>query len=617
MNREREKEGFNDKKEQIVEVKIEDMSREGQGIGRAGGLVVFVPGAVAGDVVRAALTKVKKNYAFSRLLEIVESSPWRGKASIEGICASFADGCGGCPYGGLVYEAQLWIKERQVRETLQRLAGIDDPVVRPIIGMSAEDNEGFGLYRYRNKAQFPVSAGGIITRKGGIVENLGDPAVGFYRAKSHEVVDCADCYLQSMAAMAAADALRAFMEEDHITAWDSKWGKGLIRHLIVKTAFATKEVMVILVINGKGIPNGQKLVAMLDEAIYEAGYSLESVVLNINKGNGAGRNGGKKEKRRNGRGQISLSAASSGTGRNSLPGVLGSEVRGDENIVLAGKPVICDMVGDLAFEISPASFYQVNPVQMRRLYDKVREYCGFEEEKKSLEGNKENLEEEQEGLEDVKREKIAGSGCDLGVDRNVNRDRKPVILDLYCGVGSIGLFCADKAEMVIGIERVKEAVVDANRNAVINGIVNARYLCGKAEEVLPVYAEYRLDGGDIDKNGGERGNTENPGQKIDGSQVAAGNGGQKIDAELAAFVQRADIAILDPPRAGCKPELLETVAATGVSRIVYVSCDPATLARDIKLLGGMGYEFVEATPVDMFPGTGHVETVVSIQRKDM
>ncbi len=675
MNREREKEGFNDKKERIVELKIEDMSREGQGIGRADGLVVFVPGAVAGDVVRAALTKVKKNYAFSRLLEIIERSPWRGqsdfsalegegqnvfaeegseqpvdlygKSSVEGLCASFADGCGGCPYGGLVYEAQLLIKERQVRETLQRLAGIDDPVVRPIVGMSAEDNEGFGPYRYRNKAQFPVSTGGIITRKGGIVENLGDPAVGFYRAKSHEVVDCKDCYLQSMAAMAAADALRAFMEEDHITAWDPKWGKGLIRHLIVKTAFATKEVMVILVINGKGIPNGQKLVAMLDEAIYEVGYSLESVVLNINKGGGAvrndrfvrtggatrhhrsakgtgaSRNGGKKAKQRNGRDQISLSAESGGAGRNLRPSALGGEVMGNENIVLAGKPVICDMVGDLSFEISPASFYQVNPVQTKRLYDKVREYCGFGEDR--------------------------GCGCQSGVYGG----RKPVILDLYCGVGSIGLFCADQAEMVIGIERVKEAVLDANRNAVINGIVNARYLCGKAEEILPAYAGYRKgsgdtsgnvvggvlssageamleaggdairsdaekvsaeDGGDIAKNAGDRVKREQIGRKIDASQTAAENAGLKIDAELAAFVQRADIAILDPPRAGCKPELLEAVAATGVNRIVYVSCDPATLARDIKLLGGMGYEFVEATPVDMFPGTSNIEVTCLLSK---
>lgn len=506
-------------KGQIVQVKIEDMSQEGQGIGRADGLVVFVPGAVVGDVVSAELTKVKKSYAFSRLVEILEPSEARDE-SFD--CPFHEKGCGGCPYGGIAYEAQLALKERQVYEKLQRLGGLEDPVVRPIIGMEASDNEGMGPFRYRNKASFPVSTGGIITRKGGVVENLGEPSVGFYRAKSHQVVDCEDCYLQSMAAMAAADALRMFMEEDNITAYDPKWDKGLIRHLIVKTAFATGEVMVILVINGKGIPNGQKLVEMLDDAIYEVGYSLESVVLNIKKAGGVKKARSEKEQAQ----------------------AMSGEIMGDENIVLAGKPVIRDVVGELEFEISPASFYQVNPVQMKRLYDQVRAYCFGA------------LEQE-----------AAGGG--------------PVILDLYCGVGSIGLYCAAGAEMIVGIETVTEAVVDANRNAVINGIVNARYICGKVEEVLPAYV----------------------------SAETKTAGSEKTDPELAGYVCRADIAILDPPRAGCRPELLEAVAAVGVKRIVYVSCDPATLARDIKLLGELGYAFVEATPCDMFPHGGHCEVI--------
>ena len=133
-----------------------------------------------------------------------------------------------------------------------------------------------------------------------------------------------------------------------------------------------------------------------------------------------------------------------------------------------------------------------------------------------------------------------------------------------------------------GIEIVKEAVVDANRNAVVNGIVNARYICGKAEELLPKYVAYE--------------------------------GGDELDSQIADQIKNADIAILDPPRAGCRPELLEAVAAVGVDKIVYVSCDPATLARDIKLLGEMGYEFVECQPVDMFPNTAHVECVSLLRR---
>lgn len=520
-------------KGQIFEVKIEDMSSEGQGIGRAQGMVVFVPETIIGDVAKIRLTKVKKNYAFSELIEVTEHSD---KCSGDFECQSFENGCGGCPYGKIDYEEQLILKENQVREKIIRLAGISNPKVNPILGMKKSDNDGDGAYRYRNKAQFPVSTGGIITRKGGIVENLGEPAIGFYRSKSHEVVNSEDCFLQSMAAMAAADALRTFMKEDNITAWDPKWDEGLMRHLIVKTGFSTKEVMVILVINGKGIPNIHKLIDMLDEYIYEAGFYLESVVLNIKKS-------GSEKKGKNRK-----------TGN--IPGG-GGEIMGEENIVAAGKPVIKDLIGDLEFEISPNSFYQVNPVQTKRLYDKVREYCGMSEEKNEV--------------------------CPQNIS-------EPVILDLYCGVGTIGLYCADKAKQVIGIEIVKEAVMDANRNAVINGIVNARYICGQAEKILPEYV------------------------KAAGQEIVSNEDNKHIDREIASYIKNADIAVLDPPRAGCRPELLEAVAEIGVKRIVYVSCDSATLSRDIKLLNGLGYELEEASPVDMFPMTSSVETVVLLSK---
>lgn len=290
---------------------------------------------MVGDVVTAELAKVKKNYAFGRLISIDEPSADR----IEAFCPYFGT-CGGCAYGELSYEAQLALKEKQVRDKLTRLGGLSAPLVRPIIGMDEP-------FRYRNKASMPIWTGGIITRKGGIVENLGTPAIGFYQAKSHDVVDCYDCFLQSEPAMAAAEALRQFMTEDNITAYDPKWEKGLLRHLVVKTAHGTGEVMVILVINGKGIPNAEKLVGMLDDAIYnlpptEDGvtYSLESVVLNVNK---------KKS----------------------------TEIFGEDCITIAGKPSIAEEVGDLRFEISPLSFYQVNPVQMEALYDRAIEYAAL------------------------------------------------------------------------------------------------------------------------------------------------------------------------------------------------------------------------------------------------
>lgn len=518
-------------KGQILEFTIEDMSQEGKGIGKADGFAVFVDGAVVGDRVRVQLMKVKKRYGFGKLLEILEESPDR----IESFCEHQGE-CGGCPYGQLSYDSQLALKEKQVRDKLERLGGITDPVVYPIMAMEEP-------FRYRNKASMPVSTGGLITLKGGIVQPVHEPRVGFFGARSHEVADCSDCWLQSEPAMAAAEALRQFMTEDHITSYDPRWEKGLMRHMIVRTAAGTGEVMVILVINGKAIPNAQKLVEMLDEAIYNvpvyddgplAGveFSLESVVINVNKSKN-----------------------------------LDGPILGEECITIAGKPTITEEVSGLKFEISPLSFYQVNREQMVKLYDKVLEYA-------DLKGGE-------------------------------------TVLDIYCGVGTIGLFCAREMEkkadesaaegtadgvavqpgQVIGIETIKGAVLDANRNATINGIVNARYVCGKAEEELPKMM------GMASAQGGEN--------------SAHGTEGGK---EPAIRISQADVAILDPPRAGCDERLLEAVVKAEPEKIVYVSCDPATLARDIKWLGEHGYEFKEATPCDMFPWTGHVETVCLLSR---
>jgi len=455
-------------KGQNYELTIEDMNLEGKGIGRIEGMAIFVDGAVVGDVVKAELTKIKKNYAFGRLTEILVPSVHR----IEPSC-NYSKDCGGCSLQALNYEEQLKLKKKMVEDKLIRIGRIENPVVHDTIGMDKP-------WRYRNKAQFPV----------------GEAAVGFYRAKSHQVVNCNECLIQSEPAEKLAKALREYMKTDHISAYDEETGKGLIRHLIVKTAFGTGEVMAILVINGKGLPNGEKLVYMMDDAIDELDpnpetgveFTLESVVININK---------KKT----------------------------SEIMGENCLTIAGKPTILEQAGKLSFEISPTSFYQVNPVQMVKLYDKALEYAELTGEE--------------------------------------------TVLDLYCGVGTIGLYCATHAKKVIGIESLKSAVMDANRNAVINGIVNAEFIYGRVEEELPKLLEQGV---------------------------------------------KADVVILDPPRAGCDQVLLDAVAEAGPSRIVYVSCDPATLARDIKILCENGYEYKEAQPVDMFPMTGHVETVILMTR---
>ena len=549
-------------KGQIVELTIEDMSAEGRGIGKIyddeRGFAVFVQDTVVGDRAKVELTKVKKNYAFGRVSEMLALSQDRQ----ESFCPH-SGLCGGCVYSQLSYEAQLALKEKQVREKLVRLGGLTDPVIMPIIGMGGEDATEVP-FRYRNKASMPVSTGGLITQKGGIVKPVHEPRVGFYRPKSHDVVDCEDCLLQSEPAMAAAAALRKFMEEDHITSYDPRWEKGLMRHMIVRTAAGTGEVMVILVINGKAIPNAPKLVEMLDEAIYNvpvyedgplAGveFNLESVIVNINKSKN-----------------------------------LEGQILGEECITIAGKPTITEEVGGLSFEISPLSFYQVNREQMVRLYEKALEYA-------SLKGDE-------------------------------------TVLDLYCGVGTIGLFAAAEmnrrtAELnaaaasgqvvenaasgqaaadkspgrVIGIESVKGAVLDANRNATINGIVNARYVCGKAEEELPKMVRTKA----------QEEQAVREVVKKRGEEAAK----QELLKDEALRITHADVVILDPPRAGCEQPLLEAVIKAAPERIVYVSCDPATLARDIKWLGEHGYEFKEATPCDMFPWTGHVETVVLLSQQ--
>lgn len=507
-------------KGQILELKIDDMTREGQGIGKADGFTVFVKDAVAGDMVRAELTKVKKNYGLAKLIELVTPSSGR----MEPVCP-YMELCGGCAYGRLQYPEQLKLKEKQVKDKLERLGDLKNPLIQPIVPASE-------IFRYRNKASMAVSTGGLLTKKGGRVEPVHEPRIGFYQAKSHQVIDCEDCLLQSPPAMAAAAALRQFMEEDHITSYDSRWEKGLMRHMAVRTAAGTGEVMVVLVVNGKGIPNGEKLVRMLDEAIYAlpiyedgpyAGieFSLESVIINVNR---------KKSQ----------------------------EIFGEECITLAGKPTIMEEVGGLRFEISPLSFYQVNREQMTRLYEKVLSYA-------ALQGGE-------------------------------------TVLDLYCGVGTIGLFAAAAMAasgktpgQVIGIESVKQAVLDANRNAVINGIVNARYICGRAEEVLP---QLMKEKGSAEETAAETLNDQHNGQPA------------------LQIPEQVDVVILDPPRAGCERALLEAVIEAAPERIVYVSCDPATLARDVKILTEGGFRFMEAAPVDMFPWTGHVETVVLMSRAE-
>ena len=437
-----------------INVTITSLGAEGEGIAKVDGLAVFVGRTFPGDEVAVRVTQMKKSYAKAELLEIIKASPVR----ISPACPHYKE-CGGCTFQEMDYKEQLVHKQSRVTEALRRIGGIEDPRVEQIVGMKSP-------LHYRNKAQFPIK----------------DGRVGYFKAKSHDIVPIEECMLQADPALALAKAFGAFLK---------KHPKNIYRHLVVKTA-ATGQVMAILVGNKNDVSRLEELVECLDSAVVEP-YSLESLILNINKKPDA-------------------------------------QVMGTECITLAGKSHIDDILetdsGTIKLEILPLSFYQTNPAQASALYSLVHQYA----------------------------------------------DPKPTdtVLDLYCGAGSIGLSFAHKVARVIGVESVRPAILNANRNAVINGIVNAEFVHGKAEEVF----------------------------------------------ETKLRDVKADLVILDPPRVGCDVRLLDSVIAISPKKLIYVSCNPATLARDIKHLTENGaYTLVEARPVDMFPWTNHVESICKLSRK--
>ncbi len=491
-------------KNQLIELLIEDMLDDGRAFGRYEGCAVFVSGegrlsegtkaagAVPGDTVKARVTKAKKSSAEAVLTEVTVPSPYR----IAAECPYFGQ-CGGCAMQELSYGAQRQLKKEQVRAKLKRLGGLEDPKVNECVGAET-------LKYYRNKAVFAVGPHG---------------EVGFRKAKSHFVMDIDDCMLQSDAAMVCADALRAFLR---------KTGVRCVTQMTVKTAFGTGEIMAVLESDIKDIPQIEKLAEMLDDAVYSLNADEET------------------------EGMVNAQAFS----LESLAVIHKGKCR-----VIAGKPTITEEVitedgRSLLFEISPQSFFQVNPEQMGKLYDKAAEYA-------DLKGGE-------------------------------------TVLDLYCGAGTIGIWLLDKLRRsdpdafdktkVIGIESVKPAVIDANRNSVINGLINTRYICGPAEEELP-------------------------GMMGLAKLYKWNEVNERVEREPLLKIEKADVAVLDPPRAGCDEALLAAVAASQPDRIVYVSCDPGTLARDIKFLTANGYEFIEATPIDQFPWTSHIEVVARIQKK--
>ncbi len=450
------------RKNEIYTLTITDIGTHGEGIGKMDGYTLFVKNTLPGEEVKVLVVKANKNYGYGKALEIIKPSPSR----VEPLCPYFPR-CGGCTLLHMDYRAQLLQKQNKVKQNIMRIGGFNNVDVEPTIGMDNPCN-------YRNKAQYPVSS------------HNNDINIGFYSLGSHKIVNIDNCLIGSKSDPEILSLIRKFIEENKIPAYNEETGKGLIRHIIIRTGYYTDEIMVCLVVNSNNFKYKNKLIKTLKPI-----DAIKSVVINYN------------------------------TAKTNV--ILGQKCE-----TIYGNDYITDKIGDLKFKISPLSFFQVNPQQTYKLYSKALEFA------------------------------------DLKGDETV--------IDAYCGIGTISLFLAQKAKEVYGIEIVPQAIENALENAKLNNIENAKFYTGKSEDIVP-----------------ELYNTKGI---------------------------KPDVMVVDPPRKGCDESLLNLMLNMKPEKIVYVSCDSATLARDLKILCSTDeYNIQKVQPVDMFPHSYHVETVVLLSHK--
>ena len=497
-------------KNEIYEITIEDIGTEGQGIGHVDGEAVFVKDTLPGDRAQVKIIKAKKNLAYGRLMEVIEPS----KSRREPLCC-VARACGGCTLQHMDYEAQLAFKWNKVKELLKRVGGVTEPEkLMEYVGTDgtvhtepeddcagvecaeADDNGdvnqqklAYGLeypYNYRNKMQFPVG-----------LDKEGKAVLGFYAGRTHSIIPLTDCVIGHPVNKYIIKAVKEYIDKYKISVYDEEKHAGLIRHILTRVGFHTNELMVCLVINGEKLLHAEELYEALFKAVEEYNTDTKkdivfrSFMININKDK---------------------------TNR----------ILGFSSKVLKGEAFISDYIGDIKFNISPESFFQVNPEMTEKLYGKALEYAGL-------------------------------SGGET-------------VWDMYCGIGTISLFLARKAAKVFGVEIVPQAIEDAEKNAELNELTNAEFFVGKAEEIVP----------------------------------------ELYDKDADTY--RADVVVVDPPRKGCDEKLLQTIVEMAPKRLVYVSCDPATLARDIKYLAENGFTLEKVAVFDQFSHGVHVETVVLMSR---
>lgn len=450
-------------KEYILD--IVSQGYEGEGIAKINDtFTVFIEGALKGERVNVRIVKSKKSFAYGKLLEVIEPSLERCEAK-----CSIHKRCGGCKLQYSTYKEQLNFKFERVKDCITKIGKLDESIVQFPLGMDEP-------WRYRNKVQLPI----------GMVN--GELKIGFFAPRSHEIIDMETCLIQDEIADKVVGITRTWIKKNNIKPYniDGKYDEtGILRHIMIRRGFTTNEVMVVLVTNGSKLPNKDEFISLITENI----PGIKSIVQNIN----------------------------------SKPT---NVILGQECITLWGESTISDYIGEFKFNISPLSFFQVNPVQTEVLYNKALEYAG-------LTGDE-------------------------------------TVFDAYCGTGTITLFLSQKAKKVYGVEIIPQAIENANINAKENNVNNVEFFVGESEVVIP---------------------------------------------DLINKGIKADVVVVDPPRKGCDVKLLNAITNIDAKKIVYVSCDPSTLGRDLAILEENGYKTLEVQPVDMFPNTSHVENVAKLIKK--
>jgi 23S rRNA (uracil1939-C5)-methyltransferase len=444
---------------QTFPLTIKRLGINGEGVGYFKKQVVFVPGALPGEEVVVEATKIQPKFAEARIKKIRKKSEHR----VAPPCPVYEE-CGGCQLQHLDYRQQLVEKRDIVKQSLERHTklNVEKLDIRDTLGME-------NPWNYRNKSQFQVG------------QRDGKLLAGLYGINSHKLVDIQHCAVQHSATNKATSTVKEILQDLKVSVYNEKTRKGVVRTIVARIGVKTEELQIVLITSQRELPHKDEIVARIKQALPE----VTSIVQNVN-------------------------------------GQKTSLIFGDETRLLEGREFIQETLGELEFELSARTFFQLNPEQTVNLYNEVKEAAGL-----------------------------------TGVEK---------VVDAYCGVGTIGLWLADGAEEIRGMDVIADSIEDAEKNAERHGISHATYVVGKAEQVLPKWA----------KEG-----------------------------------WKPDVLVVDPPRTGLDQQLLNTILKVKPKKIVYVSCNPSTLAKDISVLVSK-YKVGYIQPVDMFPQTSHIESVTSL-----